>query len=208
MAYNSSLRLPEDVERGAKGGPGYKTTIVPLSSGNEKRNIEWDRSRGNWDVGYGVQSKDTINVILEFFHVMEGRGNSFPFKDWSDFNIGVDATDTPQEVGLGDTVEKDFQIVRRYTAGSVTKDRLIEKPVSGTVRVFLAGVEQFSGFTINLTTGIVTFTVAPAGGISVGIICEFDVPVRFDDDNLDMVMALYNVGGVPSILLIEVRNEV
>lgn len=208
MAYRDTLRLPEDVERGARGGPGFKTTVIPLSGGKEKRNIEWARSRGNWDVGYGVQGKAAFDIVLDFFHVMEGKAHSFPFKDWSDFEIGVDATDTEQEVGLGDNIEKDFQIVRKYVAGSVTKDRIIEKPVSGTVRVFLATVEQFSGFTINLTTGIITFTVAPGVGVSVGVICEFDTPVRFDIDDLDLVVLLYDAGSIPNIALIEVKGEV
>jgi uncharacterized protein (TIGR02217 family) len=206
VAYNSGLRLPEDIERGAKGGPGYKTTVLPLSGGREKRNIEWSRSRGKWDVGYGLQSKTLLVTIIDFFHSMEGRAHSFPFKDWSDYEIGVDATDTYQEVGIGDGAEQNFQIVRRYTTGGVTKDRIIEKP-RATVRVFLGAAEQFSGFTVNASTGIINFTSPPGGAVSVGVICEFDCPVRFDTDDLSVVMEVYNAGMIPSIPLIEVRGE-
>lgn len=207
MAYITSAQLPVDIERGAKGGPGFNTTVLPLSNGKEKRNIEWSRSRGRWDVGYGIQNRVAFNTVLEHFHVMQGKAHSFPFKDWSDFEIGKDATDTEQEIALGDNVEKDFQIVRRYTAGSVTYDRLIEKPISATIRVFLATVEQGSGYTVDASTGIITFTTAPGPGVSVGVICEFDTPVRFDTDDLDLVIALYDAGGIPSLNLIEVRNE-
>ena len=41
-----------------------------------------------------------------------------------------------------------------------------------------------SGWTVDTTTGVVTFTAAPAGGVIVRAGFEFDVPVRFDTDKL------------------------
>jgi uncharacterized protein (TIGR02217 family) len=45
-------------------------------------------------------------------------------------------------------------------------------------------VVQGSGFTVDLTTGIVTFSSAPGAGVVVSADCDFDVPARFDTDTL------------------------
>ena len=42
------------------------------------------------------------------------------------------------------------------------------------------------GYTVDLTTGIVTFTVAPGAGVAVTSDYDFDVPVRFDTDMLSV----------------------
>jgi len=201
------VRLPDNVERGAQGGPGFNTTILTLSSGFEKRNINWERSRGQWDVGYGIDDKAAQQVVLGFFYARQGRANSFRFKDWTDFEIGVDSTDTEQDIAIADGVQQQFQIVRRYVSGPTTFDRAVTRPVSGTVRVFLGGVEQFAGFTVDNNTGVISFTVAPILSTVVGVIAEFDNPVRFDDDQLAIRALTSDAMSIPGIPVIEVRED-
>lgn len=203
MAFHD-IRLPEEVERGALGGPKFKTTVLQLSSGHEKRNIDWEDSRGEWDIGYGIQTKANFSTVLSFFYARRGRAHSFRFKDWSDFEIA-----TEQSIGTGDNLETDFQVFKHYTSGSESFDRNILKPVSGTVRAFLNSVEQTISvdFTVNLLTGIVSFTVAPGAGVDVGIICEFDVPVRFDIDHLGINVETFDAGAIPQIPIVEVKAE-
>jgi uncharacterized protein (TIGR02217 family) len=204
MAFHDT-KLSDAVERGAQGGPHFKTNILMLSSGFEKRNIEWERTKGEWDVGYGIDTKEAYSEVLTFFYARQGRAHSFRFKDWSDFEIGDDPT--PQEIGVGDTVALTFQIEKRYSNGGYTFHRPIYKPVSGTLRVFFDGVEQFGNWSANYLTGVITFTSPPAGSVSVGVICEFDVPVRFDTDVLNINVEIFSAGAVPQISLVEVRGE-
>ena len=210
MAFHD-VRLPEDIEQGATGGPRFKTNILILSSGFEQRNIEFEETRGFWNIGYGIQTKVDFNTVLEFFFARQGRANSFRFKDFSDFEIGIDpedSSDDPQTIGTGDIVETNFQISRLYDDGSFTFNRTITKIVASPVpRVFLDAAEQFSGFTVNLLTGIVNFSVAPGAGVLVRIICEFDVAVRFDTDALDLNLTHFNAGTIPRVPVIEVRGE-
>lgn len=206
MAFHD-VRLPDNVEQGALGGPRFKTDILELSSGFEQRNIRFSQARSMWDIGFGVETKADFNIIIEFFWTRQGAANSFRFKDWSDFVIGVDATDTDQSIGTGDGATTTFQATRLYASGNQTFNREITKLVSGTVRVFLDSVEQFSGFTIGLLTGIITFSVAPAGSVDVGLISEFDVPARFAQDELDINMRTFDAGSVPNIPVWEVRGE-
>lgn len=201
------VKLDEDVERGAQGGPGFKTTITTLSSGFEQRNIDWEKARGRWDISYGLDDKTNLETTLAFFYARFARAHTFRFKDWTDFEIGVDATDTEQTIGTGTGSQTQFQASRLYTSGAFNYVRDITKLVSGTVRVFLDGVEQFADFTIDLITGVITFTAgAPAGGVVVGLISEFDVHVRFDIDQLDLRAFFDGNYSMPEIPLIEVRE--
>jgi uncharacterized protein (TIGR02217 family) len=87
--------------------------------------------------------------------------------------------------------------VKRYESGAQTWVRRIVKPVAGTVRVALDGVEAVSGWSVDAATGVVTFTTA-------GI--ELDVAVRFDTDRLDVTCDLDRLGSIASIPLVEVRR--
>ncbi len=207
MAFNN-VQLDVDVERGAQGGPGFKTTVLVLSSGFEKRNKDWERVRGRWDLSYGLDKKSNQEKVLAFFHVSEGRLNGFRFKDWTDFQIGSDTpADAPQEIAVTNGTNAQYQVKRRYTiTGPITFDRSTTRLVAGTARVFLDAVEQVSGFTVDVDTGVVTFSVAPTVGQSLGIICEFDVPVRFDIDQLDLSAERDDVFSFPNVPVVELRE--
>ncbi len=207
MAFQN-VRLDDDVERGAQGGPGFKTTILELASGFEQRNIDWERARGRWDLSYGMDSKANQEVVLAFFFARQGRANGFRFKDWTDFQIGSDnPSDVPQEIFITDGAKTKFQVVRRYTSGPTTFDREVTRLVAGTVRVFLDAVEQFAGFTIDIETGVITFSVAPTTGQALQIICEFDVPVRFDIDELDLRAVRDDAFDIPQVPIVELREN-
>lgn len=205
MSFHDT-RLDVDVEKGAVGGPGFKTLVMELSSGYEKRNIDWERSRGRWDLSYGMDTKSNQEAVLAFFYARYGKAYGFRFKDWTDFQIGVSSTDTPQEIGTGDASVKKFQMYRRYVDGAYTFNRPITRVVAGTTRVFLNSVEQMSGWTIDVDTGVITFTAAPGMSVSVGAICEFDVPVRFDIDDLQMDAERDDVFAYPSVPIIELKE--
>jgi uncharacterized protein (TIGR02217 family) len=205
MAFHD-VRLPEEIERGAQGGPEFKTTVFTLSSGYEKRNIDWERTRGSWDISYGLDRKANMEAVLAFFYARQGKAHSFRFKDWTDFEIGNASTGVPQSIGTGDGTKKKFQIVRKYASGGYTFSRYVTRPVAGTIRVFLDAVEQSSGYSVDTETGVVTFISAPAEDVVVGVICEFDVPVRFDIDKLDMQAFWAGDYTLPNITIIEVRE--
>lgn len=91
-----------------------------------------------------------------------------------------------QNIGTGNGTLTAFQLTKTYVSGSNTYVREIKKPVTGTVKIYLNSLLQGSGFTIDHTTGIVTFTIAPGAGVAVTADCDFDVPVRFDTDMLSV----------------------
>ena len=53
---------------------------------------------------------------------------------------------------------------------------------------------------------MVTFAAAPAASVAITAGFEFDVPVRFDTDMLDVTLDFERLGSITSIPLIEVRR--
>ena len=50
-----------------------------------------------------------------------------------------------------------------------------------------------------------TFIVAPASGVQVTADVEFDVPVRFDSDQMDLTIETYQLGSWGQIPVLEIR---
>ena len=84
--------------------------------------------------------------------------------------------------------------------------RTITKPVAGTVKVYLDGIEQASGWSVDTTTGLVTFGTAPASGVEVTADFDFDVPVRFDTDHMVVTIESYRLHAWQQIPIVELRT--
>ncbi|HEX7775227.1 MAG TPA: DUF2460 domain-containing protein, partial [Parvibaculum sp.] len=102
-----------------------------------------------------------------------------------------------------------FQLVKTYESGGANYVRMIAKPVAGTVRVAVGGVEKIAGadFSLDAATGLVTFTpgAIPGAGAAVSAGFEFDVPARFDTDFLEINLGAFEAGSIPAIPVVEVR---
>lgn len=199
-----NARLPIEVEAGARGGPGFKTTIFAADSGHEKRNVDWERARGRWDISYGITDKPTLDVVRDFFMAQRGRAYGFRFRDWNDYTFD-------QEIGTGDEATTDFQVFKRYSSGARSFDRVLTTLVAGSVTVYLDDVAQGAGFTIDTDAGIVSFAAAPAGDVVVRAAGQFDVPARFDVDALELETIMADddgngIVGIPAIPIVELRQ--
>ncbi|MAB69010.1 MAG: glycoside hydrolase family 24 [Oceanicaulis sp.] len=199
MSGFHEVQFPPDISYGAFGGPGYSTTVVTTVSGHERRNANWAAARGKWNVAHGLKKRDQVAVLIAFFRARRGRAYGFRFKDWTDYQA------LAQLLGQGDGVTKTFQLVKTYASGGEVETRVITKPVPGTVKIYRDGVEAVSGWSVNTATGLVTFTVAPVSGVQVTADFEFDVPVRFDSDQMDLTIETYQLGSWGQIPVLEIR---
>lgn len=201
------IRFPFPIAFHSTGGPERKTEIVVLGSGFEERNAVWANSRRRFDAGYGVKTLGDLHAVIAFFEARLGRLYGFRFKDALDFkSCAPDTALSPldQPLGTGDGHTTVFQLSKTYTSGSASWTRTIKKPVAGTVRVAVAGTEHMSGFTVDTTTGLVTFASAPASAAALTAGFEFDTPVRFDTDQLSINLASFTAGEIPNIPLVEI----
>jgi len=193
------IQFPSDISYGAAGGPMFLTDVVATVSGHEQRNSKWSQSRAKYNAASGIKTETQWQALIAFFRARRGMAVGFRYKDWSDYK-GENV-----QIGVGDDSETDFQLVKIYASGSVAVSRSITKPVVGTIDIYVDAMLQNSGVTIDTTTGIVTFDSAPSSGDVITADFEFDVPVRFDTDELALSMDSFDAGSWSSIPLIEVR---
>jgi uncharacterized protein (TIGR02217 family) len=206
------VRFPTEISRGAQGGPERRTDVVVLGSGFEERNARWANSRRSYNAGYGVKSLDDLHAVIAFFEERRGRLYGFRWRDHADLKScapSEDAAPLDQAIGTGDGSAAAFQLAKAYGSAFAPWTRTITKPVGGSVRVAVAGAEQSEGsaFTVDTATGIVTFLSGhiPASGAAVTAGFEFDVPVRFDTDRLEINLQGFRHGAIPHIPIVEVR---
>jgi uncharacterized protein (TIGR02217 family) len=202
------VRFPLDVSLGSRGGPVRRTDVVSLASGREHRNSRWAHSRRRYDAGLGVRTVDALHAVIAFFEERRGRLYGFRFRDRADWRSGPPSEEpspTDQAIGTGDGVATGFPLVKVYGSAHAPYRRPIAKPVAGTVRVALDGAEQApDAFTCDATAGVVTFSVAPAIGAAITAGFSFDVPVRFDTDELEIDLSAFEAGEIPKIPLVEI----
>lgn len=178
MAFIETLRFPTDIGRTPMGGPSYNTQVVTVTGGAEKRNALWSVGRGNYEVGSALRTQSRFEVVRACFQMARGRLHSFRFKDWSDYRA---TTSNGVTVLVSGSI---YQLQKRYGSGAYAVDRAICKPVAGTVQVYRNGATNITGSTtINTATGRITVTGHTGGDVYTWA-GEFDVPVRFDTDQL------------------------
>jgi len=193
------VQFPADISFGSSGGPEYSTDIVITHGGHEQRNINWAAARARYNVAHGVRSQSQLDTLIAFFRARKGRAHGFRFKDWADYK-GIN-----QSIGTGNASATTFQLKKTYSSGGSTESREVKKPVMGTVNIYLNGVLQGSGWSVNTVTGLVTFSSAPGYGVAVAADFEFDVPVRFDTDRLSASLESYGSYSWNDVPLLEVR---
>ncbi len=130
--------------------------------GSKSATAAGPNSRRSYDVGYGTRNADDIHVIVAFFEERRGRLHGFRFKDHADFKscpplAAISALD--QAIGTGTGSQAGFQLRKSYGAVHAPFERVISKPVAGTVQIAVDGVPMVAGidFTVDGTTGLVTF---------------------------------------------------
>lgn len=212
MAFQN-VRFPTDISYGAVGGPGFNTTVLTLSSGHEKRNVNWSLVRAQYNISYGIKTQAQMDLVRDFFYARQGMAFGFRFRDWTDYKL------TRQVIGTTDGDTQAFQIFKRYTSNSVNYDRDLTKIVADgdveslTLIVWVGGaaIDEGGGageFSIDMNTGIVTLgsLLYTVSGDDVEVQCEFDVPVRFDTDLLAVSIDNFSSESWNSIPLVEIRD--
>ncbi len=193
-------RFPTKIFSGTEASVGYNTSVIRLKSGWESRNANWEKELRRYDVTKAIQKSSEYQEILHFFlTVGKGTLNSFRFKDLADYKVPDDHNTSRSVLGTGDGITSTYQLIKTYVFGSTTYNRVITKPVAGTVKIFVNGVEKLSvdntyGWSVDTSTGIITLTNAENwNGKIIGAEFEFDVPVRFEEDWLVASWADYQL---------------
>lgn len=149
MDYDD-VRFPPKISLNAVGGPRFKTSVVQMASGVEARRQWWERERGEWSVSHRARIPAEWEELLAFFRVIaQGMANTFRFKDWADY-ICQNGQGTFIDIEIGSPIRK--QMVKRYSFGSYTYDRVIAKPIEGTIVTDAVGLDYSDGTATSGTT--------------------------------------------------------
>lgn len=184
-----AIQFPPFISYGAVGGPRFKTSVAVMANGAESRAQEWELERGEWTVSHHARKAADWEPLLAFFRVVAGMANTFRFKDWTDFECANGA-------GFFVTSGSSKQMVKRYTYGAYTYDRVITKPISGHITTDAVG--------LSYTTGLATSGTTWYG--------EFDCWARLNSDPMRCQVISRSAGqlvvGWDDIEIVEVTGEV
>lgn len=201
MTTFDETRFPDKIAalaQGPIGGPGFMTEIVRSKNGFEQRNVNWSREAGQWNVGTGLKRRTDFETVQAFFYAGMGAAYGFRFKDYSDFS----ATNELIRTAAGGEVTT--QLIKTYTRGARSFIRLIQKPVAGTVSLTKNG-SPFAA-TIDTVTGVATHAALSNGDV-IRATFEFDVPVRYEDDDLQLQLQTFERGGVPRVIFRQIKLD-
>lgn len=216
------ISFPVNPSYGSGGGPGFNNAVIDVDSGQDSVVSRRSTSRRIYDASFQIRTLADVTAVLAFYQRVGGVANGFRYKDLADYTStalgrlwgddsppAIAATD--QVLGVGNGVKTQFQLVKTYGTTTPQHVRNITKPIVGTVVVALDGVPQASGWSIDTTTGTITFTVAPAAGVVVSAGFEYEVPVRFSvevDEVLEGVIDSFGTAEIPRIPMREILGSI
>jgi hypothetical protein len=128
----NEVQFPVHIAVGAEAILRSKTQIFTAGGGAERRNKRWARQLREWNAARGINSTEDLEEVRAFHICMDGRHAGFRFKDFSDYTALNQRIDTSAGAAT-------FQLRKAYTAGQITKQRVITKPVEGTLVLNLNG---------------------------------------------------------------------
>lgn len=186
---------------GFESAPTFNVTINRRSSGFETRNRNWARPLHRYTVTIGAgngRDEADIDAVLEWFMAMGGPECGFRIRDWTDYkSCGIHETPTAVDQGTIQRTTTKYQLQKSYIKGARVQVREVYKPENSAdfpLLIAVGGTPTPSGWTLDATTGIVTFDSAPGGAVTWG--GAFYVPVRFTSQDLPKQALMYQTQGV------------
>ena len=186
------VELPLNIAVNTSGGPGILVGIVKGMGDLDERIVRSPHARRHYDLRSGLRDRAQGAALAAFFIARNGVANGWLLRDPFDNSTKADHISAPTAIDIqiqpfGDGITTVFQLRTQYISGNTVVYRDIYKPVAGTVRVAVNLVEQVSpGWTlpwsVDVTTGLITFTTPPAPGAVISAGCYFNTPVQFGEE--------------------------
>ena len=183
---------PLDYSAGSKAGPGWNTKIDLMDSGYEGAVQFYTVPIGNYTIGFEPLDGAALDPfsypgwtgnpypqlesLWNFFVGRQGQARGFLLNDLRDYVA------TNVNIGTGAGVQTAFQLVQTYPSGATYTTIA---PIPGTLSLTVASVAktEWVDYTVDYTTGIVTFASAPTGAIVAS--WEYYHLVRFAEDGFN-----------------------
>lgn len=200
---NTRFQIPLGFQ--TSGGPEWSTGIVSLTSGEEVRNAIWAQPLRKWQLVGVPLNEGAANDLLKFFNARSGAAQGFRFSDpfgHSTARPGFSVSPLDEHLGQGDGVADRFFLTR--DDGSVMR-KPVTRPVAGSVRMAIDGTEV-TDVPVDDATGEVTFPSPPAPGTTLTAGFDYDLPVRFETDRLELSQTSSGAFQLVRLSLVEIRE--
>jgi uncharacterized protein (TIGR02217 family) len=211
------IRLDMAISYGSQGGPSYKTFILDLPNGQESRNGYWANGRKKWVVSKELLSRTDVLALEAFYRARKGRLYGFRLRDWNRYLIKPTSPE-PLPLLTNTTAQLQFVYADSLNAETqkVTKPVLVAN-VDNTVTsltyspdiVLYRGtnstVYSTANYTIDRTTGLITFGTSQAGQ-TFWWSGSYDWPVRFDSDEALFHREALDIHDWSQIAMIELKQ--
>ena len=156
--------------------PNWDTNIQTAISGKQTRFINRIAPLYKYTLDFTLLRQGAplyeFETMLGFYNQCYGGGIAFQYTDPDDKSV------TAQGFGIGDGTSTIFQLVR--TLGGFVE--AVYAP-TGSPQIYVAGVLQVSGYTIDPNFGTVTFTTAPTSGQLLTWTGSYNWWCNFEDTN-------------------------
>lgn len=160
---------------GWQGGPVFDTRIVTLQNGRERRNANWAQPRHRYTAPFLNISRDAYRELKRMFLLCRGQLHAFRFRDELDYKA------EDEEFGIGDGTSVEFQLAKLSEDDGIAYLRNVYA-LTGTPAAMVNGSPVSATF--DMDRGLVVFDAAPSNGSVLSWTGEFDIWVRFDQDEL------------------------
>lgn len=206
MAFDEVTIDDATLGAGMRASIERATDVVDLKGGDEHRNTPWSNSLREYTIN--VKTLASAYALIEFWEGRRGPLRGFRWKDWTDFkSVGPTATISNTDQAMASLTSTTFQLQKTYSPAANSWTRTITKPVDNgsiTIKDDTGALAETTDYTVDYTTGIVTFGTAPTGTPTAGF--EFDVPVRFRGNKLPIDLRIVDIGSSQGVTLVEVRK--
>lgn len=185
-------KLELGYDYGAVGGMSFSNEIVKMADDSiEQRNASLHLPLGRWQLGDRLIAESETDAMSEVSYLRQfhldrvGSFQGFRFRDWSDFE------GKSEQIATGDGVKNEFQLRKAYLVTGSWSYRPIQKPVLGSVSIFVDDVLDTPNWIIDYSTGVISKTAPVPDGALIRASFEFDVPVWFESDQIGFSLQGY-----------------
>lgn len=173
----------------------YNTIINKSKNGSELRISNYDYPLLSYNVVNDLKTKKELEEIINFFKLVKGRACGFKFKDWLDYKA------TNQNIAIANGEQTEFQLIKTYNINNKIQIRKITKPAN--VSIFINQQNITQNININYNNGIITFNTPPEKDAIITATFDFYIPVRFDNDKIEIIMKNEKVGEIKDLKIVE-----
>jgi len=199
--------------------PTFSTEVQESLAGREVRIQNFQNPIWEFTLAYEYLLNDPkfrdeneqtpLEALVGFFLARGGQFDDFLLNESDLTGRLEDSVYSGQPIGTGDGTNKSFQIVRNI--GGFLE--AVQNPMNQTATVYLNGTPKVQGTDYTIANGIVTFTLAPAAGVSITADFIMLHRVRFDTgssrsgkEGLEFSNFYFNLYECKEVQLVSVRK--